>query len=586
MPANIEILPDEIVNQIAAGEVVENPASVVKELVENSLDAGAKKVEVQLMAGGLQRISIHDDGCGMSREDLLCSLKRHATSKIRKFEDLLHLQTMGFRGEALASIAAVSKMKMESASREDRASLLVVEGGKVLRMEPTSRKMGTSIEVSSLFYNVPARKRFQKSIKASTADVHRTLTRLCLGYPNRGFSLMSQETKMIDVEMSESSFEEALQKRIKALFGEEFFSELVPLSFSDALFRLVGWIGKPLFAKYNRSSQYLLINRRSVFSPLVDRSVREGYGTRLSEGMHPIFVMHLEIDPEMVDVNVHPQKKEVRLRDELLLKKKIAQAISEELDHSFFSDFKAPQISIDPFQMVQEETSHLMAFEEKKQPSSFQPDLLFPEKKKNSFVGLKIIASYYLVELERVYSDEEKNRLFFIDLAGAYSRTLFDSMEKALLESHAFIQERQALLVPLMIERPSEEILEIEEKQKLFFHLGWEVRILGKRSLSIDAIPSFVSDADVWNIFSLIVEELASYGDGDAQKRVFLQRMAEKVSSFARARRKSYSIEEANILVERLFSCKDPGKDPLGRPNFAPLQSNHIQELFLSGEKR
>lgn len=189
MSSKIQILPDEIVNQIAAGEVVENPASVVKELVENSLDAKANKIEVQIYAGGLQKILIQDDGSGMDKEDLICSLKRHATSKIKKFEDLFHLQTMGFRGEALASIAAVSKMKMESAPLDGKAHLLSVEGGKVLLLEPASRRQGTTIEVNSLFYNVPARKRFQKSAKATTAEVHRIMTRLALAYPEIGFSL-------------------------------------------------------------------------------------------------------------------------------------------------------------------------------------------------------------------------------------------------------------------------------------------------------------------------------------------------------------------------------------------------------------
>jgi DNA mismatch repair protein MutL len=586
MPSNIQILPDEIVNQIAAGEVVENPASVVKELVENSLDAKAQRVDVRLIAGGLHKISIQDDGCGMSREDLLCSLKRHATSKIRAFEDLMHLHTMGFRGEALASIAAVSKIQMESASADDKASLLYAEGGHVLRMESTSRTLGTTIEVGSLFYNVPARKRFQKSIKASSAEVHRVMTRLSLAYPQIGFSLFSQETKMIDVEYGEYSFEEALERRIKALFGEEFFSQMVPLAFEDPSFRLLGWIGKPLFAKQSRSSQYLLINQRAVFSPLADRAIREGYGTRLSDGMHPTFVLHLQIDPEMVDVNVHPQKREVRLRDEQALKKKISSAICAALDSSFFSQAAAPHISIDPSLAIQEAASHLMALEERSETSSFQASLTFPKREKNVFRGLKIIGSYYLVELERKTSVHEEKSIAFIDLARAYSRLLFDSLEKALLETDELSRNMQPLLAPLMIGLSESEILSIEENLSIFSRMGWEVRVLGKRALAIDSYPAMVREDELLRLFSLMIEDLSSYGESEAQKRVFLQRMAEKICSFAQANRKNYSAEMADLLVEKLFSCKDPDKDPLGRPNFAYLQTTQIQELFLGGEKK
>ncbi len=581
-PMRIEILPDEIVNQIAAGEVVENPSSVVKELVENSLDAGAQRIEVHLIGGGLQKILVQDDGVGMGREDLLRSLQRHATSKIRKFEDLVHLHTMGFRGEALASIAAVSKMKMQSASLEEAATLLYVEGGKVERIEPASRRQGTTIEVLSLFYNVPARKRFQKSVKASTAEVHRIMTRLALAYPQIGFSLFSGEERMIDVAECQLPFERALEKRVQDLFGKEFFSSLIPLSCADSLFSLMGFVGKPLFAKHNRSSQYLLINQRSVFSSLVDRSVREGYGTRLSDGFHPLFVLHLQIPPEMVDVNVHPQKREVRLRDEMLLKQKMAHMISNALDRSLFSpnsDFPH-EISCDPSSFSQENCLSTYVHKAQNENFCFQPKLSLPEEKKRGFWGMKIVGSYYLVELAGTGS------LGVIDLPGAYSRALFDQVEKAIEKNGNLFKEKQTLLVPHLLELSLSEVLGIEEKQQMLSSMGWEVRIVGKKSVAIDAIPPYVAQNEVAELFSSIAEELFSYGESEEQKRNFLKKIAERWTAFARSRKASYSMEEANLLTEHLLNCKDPDKDPLGRPIFVFLQSTHIQDLFLAGAKK
>jgi DNA mismatch repair protein MutL len=582
MPSKIEVLPEEIVNKIAAGEVVENSSSVVKELVENSLDALAKQINVELFGGGLQKIVVEDDGEGMSPEDLFKSLLRHATSKIKKFEDLFSLHTMGFRGEAIASIAAVSKIKMESSSSEANASILYAEGGKVLFQKPSSRTRGTSIQVDSLFYNVPARKRFQKSCKALSADVHRIMNRLSLAHPEIGFSFSSSGEQMIDVEKNDSSFELSLEERIKALFGPVFFSELLPFSFEEELFHLSGFIGKPLFARPTRSSQYLFINRRSVYSPLVDRAVREGYGTRLAEGFHPAFILHLQLPPEMVDVNVHPQKREVRLQEELLLKKTLSSLISKALDQSIFSS--SPKMSLDPKDCVDESLA-VFPNEEKREEFSFQAKLPFPPQKKKMFQGMKIIGSFYLVEMQRedLCLKKEGSSLVFVDLAGAYSRLLFDPMEKAVVENHSFTREKQALLVPLILEFSFEEISEIEAKKELIANLGWEVRVMGKRTLAIDAIPSIVKENEAQRLFALIVEEISSYGESDVQKRSFLQKMAEKVCSFSRGQKRSFSMQEADLYLEALFSCKDPGKDPLGRPNFAFLHHSHIQEIFLGG---
>lgn len=300
METKIHRLSEEMINIIAAGEVVENPASVVKELIENSLDAGASRIEISCLQGGLEAIRIDDNGCGMSREDALLSLERHATSKIASHEDLFALATMGFRGEALAAIHAISHLEMKTSLHEMGVKIRG-SGGKILGAEPIARKRGTTIEIQSLFYNVPARKKFQKSSSVLTSQIRKTVETIALAYPQIAFSLECDKSRLLEL------LPQSLEERISQILG--------PFAHQ----KHHGFFGAPHDAKTHRRDQYLYVNKRAVFSPLVSKAVKEGYGTRIPEQHHPRFLLFLEIPPDQVDVNVHPQKKEVRFREESAL---------------------------------------------------------------------------------------------------------------------------------------------------------------------------------------------------------------------------------------------------------------------------
>ena len=305
MSKKIQVLPNRTINQIAAGEVIENPSSVVKELVENAIDAGATQIQVELSGGGFQLIRIVDNGHGMSQDDAILSFERHATSKISSVEDLETLSTMGFRGEALASIASVAKVTMLTADGTAGTKVEIV-GGNIFHVGPCAMQKGTTIEVRSLFYNVPARKKFQKSAAASTGEISRMITKLSLGYPEIGFTLASQDRELLRTEAG------SLEERIRDVLGNTFILGCTPVTAKWDGMRVEGFIGLPKSARSNRSGQYLYVNRRNVLSPTIQGAVQEAYATMLQPKEFPIFVAHIAIEGCEIDVNVHPQKKEIR----------------------------------------------------------------------------------------------------------------------------------------------------------------------------------------------------------------------------------------------------------------------------------
>ena len=300
----IRILNDVTINQIAAGEVIENPASVIKELVENAIDAKASEIYIETKAGGRGAILVADDGCGMGHDDLLLCIERHATSKIHSVEELDSLKTLGFRGEALPSIASVSKMSVHSALASGQGHKLFIEGGKVGAIQPLARRKGTTIEVKSLFFNVPVRKNFQKSVSYDTGEIHKTLTRFALGYPSLGLKWVNDEKVWIDFLPTHD-----FVSRATSLLGAEFIENALPVEHEAGQMSLTGRTSKPTYHRSNRLGQYLFINQRAVLSPFIANIILQGYGTRLSLHRYPLFVFDLRVPPSWIDVNVHPQKK-------------------------------------------------------------------------------------------------------------------------------------------------------------------------------------------------------------------------------------------------------------------------------------
>lgn len=523
MTQKIHRLPEAVINQIAAGEVVENPASIVKELIENSLDAGASHIDVQIVEGGQQLIRVEDDGSGMDPEDAVLCLERHATSKIGQIEDLQTLLTMGFRGEALAAIASVSQFELKTC-REGVATRVVVEGGRITVVEPCARNRGTTIEVRSLFYNTPARKKFQKSASANASQVARVIETIALAHPEIAFSLSAGGKKSFDLPAQNR------KERIEEILGGH-EHEIV---FEQKGILISGYLASPQRAMINRSGQHLYINRRPIFSPLISRAVKDGFGTRIGEHAYPPYVLYLEIPPDLVDINVHPQKKEARFRDDGGIYRLFQDAVSSAFS-SAPTSFLEP-ISFTPpplFSFAEEPKSNFVTREE--------PELKFTFTER----PLAVMNGYLLLQ---------KDHWLLVDLRAALSRILYESMS---VEKGG----AQALIWPLEIELlPGEEKMGEELAQ-----IGIECRLLGKKTLAIDTLPPFLEAAH-------FPEFLAKWKEG--------KKLGDATSRFCRSLKKTFLLDEAELIWRRLQKCTDRYYDPTGKPIWVEVKEADLERVL------
>lgn len=502
----INKLTDSVINQIAAGEVVENPASIVKELVENSIDAGAKRIDLEIVGGGLQVIRVIDDGCGMSPEDALLSLERHATSKIQTADDLQSLITMGFRGEALAAISSVSQFELKTS--DGKATRIVADGGKVSLVEPCARNRGTTIEVRSLFFNVPARKKFQKSPGACSAQVTRLIEMIALAHPEIAFSLNGREFAP-----SNERVEEILGKHEHVIQGDG----------------ILGFIASPEKAMAMRTAQYLFINKRPIFSPLIGKAVKEAFGTRISEHMYPRFVLFLEIDPSKVDVNVHPQKKEVRFHDEGAIFRWVKKAVEKAFAPAV--NFQEPLSFSEPKEHFVESFPSI-AF---KTEESIEFDWIMPEK------VLGVFGRFLLLQ---------KTELMLVDLRAAHARVLFEQFRSEKPRA-------QALMWPIEIPITPQE----EERALMLEEIGIECRLL-KKLLVVDALPAFLDPTDFPQFY-------AEWKGG--------KKIDEIATRFSRSSKKTFSLDVAIALWKKVQGHL---YDPMGNPIFAELKEEDLARLI------
>lgn len=519
MVQKIARLSEDVVNKIAAGEVVENPASIGKELIENSLDAGATRIEISIEGGGCRLIQIEDDGCGMGPEDALLSLERHATSKIRSEDDLFSLSTMGFRGEALAAVASVSLLEMKT-SDGIKATEIEVNGGSVLKTFPCARNRGTTVSVRDLFFNVPARKKFLKSTSANTAAFTRMVETLALAHPEISFSLKSDGKLILQL------FPEEKKKRIESLLS------FMPFTVEDR--GLWGVLASPEEAKIHRRGQYLFINKRPVFSPLISRAVKAGFGTRIAESSYPSFVLFLEVAPDLVDVNVHPQKKEVRFSDESKIFRMVEAAVGNAFTSPapIFSEslsFPSPSFSL------AEETSPMA----QKQPTHAPLSFHFPVAER----PLAVVEGYLFLQAED---------LLLIDLRLARARVLYEALKEKK-------DTLQALIFPIEITIEDETV--IEELQAM----GIECRLIGRRALAVDALPSLLDPEDFSEFFN-------AWREG---KKLDLA-----ASRYAKEAKRKFTVDEAYMLWRQLLKCRETVYDPSGRRIWDRIDAEGLKKLL------
>ncbi|MBG7608092.1 MAG: DNA mismatch repair endonuclease MutL [Verrucomicrobia bacterium] len=563
----VKVLPDILASQVAAGEVVERPASVVKELVENSIDAGAKSVLVDIEKGGVALIRVSDDGSGMVREDALLSLERHATSKLRTSQDLAAITTMGFRGEAVPSIASVAKFRMVTRRAEDVSGTeIIVDGGKLRDVRDAGGAPGTVIEARSLFFNMPARRKFMRAETTEAAHVEQQLRLHALAAPGVRFRFRKDDRVVFDLPGVARTVD-----RVRQLVGNAIGGELVavPECMGPGI-SVTGFVLPAQHARKGRRHQFVFLNGRPIEDAAVSKGLAEGFRGNIQEGLHPAAWLWLEVEPQLVDVNVHPAKKEVRFHRPYEIRDLISQAVGESLRPV---PAKTPEPEETPsWQSAAPATSSGPLFH------SQQPELVIEApatenpSPKNNGPDFRLIGMLQ----ERYVILESSDGLVLFDPKAARERILFERMGKARKAG----METQNLLVPILTELDPRDLdLLLREKLSLL-EAGLEIEAFGGNTLQIRSVPGCVEIADPKSFLDDILEEML-HGPVSAGKFAF-ERLARIISNKA-ASRVSPRLSEASALLEELFQCDLPYCAADGRPTLTEYNRKDIDRRFGVG---
>lgn len=588
MTRRIRVLPDTVANQIAAGEVVERPASVVKELVENALDAGATRVEVEIEAGGKRRIRVADDGHGMVRADAILSLDRHATSKIESADDLRGIRSFGFRGEALPSIAAVSRLRLETQADDDVGTAIRATGGRILDVGDLARRRGTTVEVQGLFFNAPARSRFLKAAAAEARAVSETLTSLALAHPEATLRLVSGDRTLLDLRATDDP-----RERIAGLWGDEAAETLIPVYLPLGGTVVRGLVQRPDAARPGVRRAHLFVDARPFREPALVKAAERGYRTTLPPGSRPWIFLHLEVPRGSVDVNVHPAKAEVRFRDRAAVEEAVEAAVRSALSDAASA---APVGRSAPVQapVVRERPRTEGPASAPREASGAADDqmALFvsgpgpgaPERDEGEGpppVAEPLgVARPRLMQFHRQWIvAEAREGLLIIDQHSAHERVLFEKLMKAYGEGGA---EAQRLLFPLTLRLTPEELAEVEQVKGLLERAGFEVDLFGSDTVIVHTVP----DPHPWfDAERCIREMIGELTDGTSDLMRSARNQHERIAmTFAckGAIKAGQALSEAEMqeLFDALFATELPWHDVHGRPTVVRLSNAELERKF------
>lgn len=570
----IRLLPEHIANQIAAGEVVERPASVVKELVENSLDAEARHITVAVQHGGRSLIRVTDDGHGMSPDDALLALERHATSKIQRAEDLYRISSLGFRGEALPSIASVSRFVMITRERGALSGTRVeVAGGKILSVREEGAAEGTTVEVRNLFFNLPARRKFLRSDTTELAHIEHIVTLCALAHPHVSFRLVVDDRELFHLAPVRE-----LPPRLRELYGADLTQRLVPVSWREADVEITGWIGQPGVSRADRLQQLLFVNARPVESRVLQHAIREGYHTALMRGQYPVTFLFVRLDPAAVDVNVHPTKREVRFRDEPTVRRVVTEAVQRALARpephptlrplpvSVSVGALPPAAGGQPSPLAAPSAPALPASAEWLPPLATE----IPAEENTRWKILGVIGRLYVVV-------ESPEGLVLLDQHAAHERVLFERMLKTLEQPAA---PSQRLLLPVTLELDARDADCLRQHLATLQRLGFGLSEFGARSFLVDAIPPYFPDGDLPGVLRRILDELRQTGEQIHTRRLSDEQIATTVCRHAVKARDPLHGAELVALLTQLHRCELPYTCPHGRPTMIQISYAELEKKF------
>ncbi len=609
--ATIRLLPDQLISQIAAGEVVERPASALKELLENSLDAGSTDIQVSLLQGGIKQMRVTDNGAGVAKEDLMLALTRHATSKIASLEDLESVASLGFRGEALASIASISRTQLLSRQVGSKHAWRIgSEGSDISAVEPAALDAGTVIEVSDLYFNTPARRKFLKTEATEFGHCEEMFTRIALSRPDVSLMLQHNGRALSRFAIGQP------ERRFSEVLGSEFVAESIAVDESAAGLRLWGMAAKPTFNRNSRDTQYVYVNGRFVRDKVIAHAIRQAYQDVLHHDRHPAFVLFLELDPNLVDVNVHPAKTEVRFRDSQAIHRFIFHSLHKALaiptgvsnavtaNQAQYNPF-SPQASNTPsansgmLYPTQQSQINLSAHE----PPSFYQSLfgsnvnlnanaapLPPDLLPNQAMGVENINEYPLGfavgQVHGVYVlAQNKEGLVVVDMHAAHERIMYEKLKNA-LDSKTV--QMQPLLLPVSFNADKLEVATVHEalagNQATLQQLGFDIAILSPTTLAVRAVPTMLQDADAVTLARDVLRDLREYG----ASRVLTERRNELLGTMAchaavRANR-SLTIPEMNALLRDMEATERSGQCNHGRPTWFQVSMTDLDKMFMRGK--
>ena len=601
----IRQLDDRLINQIAAGEVIERPASLLKELVENSLDAGARNLWIDIQTGGVKRIAVRDDGDGMSPEDLSLCLRRHATSKIRSLEDLFCVASLGFRGEALPSIAAVSRLEIRSRNKNGSGFKVRCSGGAdVEGPEPIAHNIGTTVIMEDLFYNVPPRRKFLRTEKTEFRYIQDVVQRLALA----NFSTSFEVTHNGKIVMQLPSAVDGKGKvdRLQRIFGKEFAKQNSELNVATQGMNLSGWIGLPTFSRAQRDLQFFFVNGRAIKDKFISHAVRRAYGDVLMHGRHPAFVLFLQMDPADVDVNVHPAKSEVRFRsggsvhDFLYrsLHHEVAEARAGSVASPTVRGFDISPMSPTPGTHSPSKTDYdrvpknmgiplrepgaawktlrdstRMVVESAKHEQSIDKPENYSDIPPLGFALAQLLGIYILAQ--------NSDGLIIVDMHAAHERLVYEKL-KAQSEQNGIVS--QPLLVPVGLAVSENEASLIEQHIQLFLSLGFEVERNGPESVVIRSVPELLKNADVAGLIRDVLSDLAEFGDSSRIQESINELLGTAACHGAVRANRRLTIEEMNGVLRQMEVTERSGQCNHGRPTWRHISLAEMDAWFKRGQ--
>lgn len=579
-----------LANQIAAGEVVERPASVVKELVENSIDAGATQIDIEIEQGGARLIRVRDNGSGIHQDDLPLALSRHATSKIADTQDLAQIMTLGFRGEALASIGSVSRLALTSALDKNSGWQVAVEGDICPEMIPAAHTRGTTVEVRDLFFNTPARRKFLRAEKTEFDHIDELIKRMALSSFSVGFTL--KHNQRVARQYFPAQTQAGSDERLGALCGSAFVEQSVHIEAESSGMKLSGWIALPTFSRSQADLQYFYVNGRIVRDKLVIHALKQAYHDVLYRDRYPAYVLFLEISPTQVDVNVHPTKHEVRFRESRIVHDFISHAVHDALanvhagaecnheHHHVEPEIKTPYVHhhhhpvvnkpVQP-QVVQEQMEIYRALH------APTPEPLQHENKQDHAPVL----GYALAQLQGIYIlAENAQGLVMIDMHAAHERIVYEKMKDALANQRMAVQ---TLLVPLTLVLSEREADAVENSLELFQQFGFSIQRISKETMAIREVPQLLAHGPIDQLIRDMVADVLEHGKSSrAQENINKLLGTLACHSSVRAHRK-LTIPEMNALLRDMERTDHSGQCNHGRPTCVQLSLDDLDKLFMRG---